>query len=134
MAFIVRNKFPIDTQLQKAVGVNLPFSGRAVFTSNYLTRDAIRNNLINFFSTRKGERVMNPLFGSIIQQTVFEIGSIENSIYNAEQHIAKLKEQKQVLFSDLATLETKEVELATTLREKYGDGTINPQTGEVTPT
>jgi phage baseplate assembly protein W len=52
--------------------VNLPFSGRAVFTSNYLTRDAIRNNLINFFSTRKGERVMNPLFGSIIQQTVFE--------------------------------------------------------------
>jgi phage baseplate assembly protein W len=72
MAFIVRNKFPIDTQLQKAVGVNLPFSGRAVFTSNYLTRDAIRNNLINFFSTRKGERVMNPLFGSIIQQTIFE--------------------------------------------------------------
>jgi len=72
MAFIVRNKFPIDTQPQKAVGVNLPFSGRAVFTSNYLTRDAIRNNLINFFSTRKGERVMNPLFGSIIQQTVFE--------------------------------------------------------------
>ena len=72
MAYIVRNKFPIDTQPQKAVGVNLPFSGRAVFTSNYLTRDAIRNNLINFFSTRRGERVMNPLFGSIIQQTVFE--------------------------------------------------------------
>ena len=72
MAYIVRNKFPIDTQPQKAVGVNLPFSGRAVFTSNYLTRDAIRNNLINFFSTRKSERVMNPLFGSVIQQTMFE--------------------------------------------------------------
>jgi len=72
MAYIVRNKFPIDTQPQKAVGVNIPFSGRAVFTSNYLTRDAIRNNLVNFFSTRKGERVMNPLFGSIVQQTVFE--------------------------------------------------------------
>jgi 2C-methyl-D-erythritol 2,4-cyclodiphosphate synthase len=69
----------------------------------------------------------------MFQQTVYEIGSIENSIYSAEQHIAKLKEQKQVLFSDLVSLETKEVELATTLREKYGDGTINPQTGEVTP-
>ena len=69
----------------------------------------------------------------MFQQTVFEIGSIENEIHNAEQHIAKLKEQKQVLFSDLVSLETKEVELATTLREKYGDGTINPQTGEVTP-
>jgi 2C-methyl-D-erythritol 2,4-cyclodiphosphate synthase len=69
----------------------------------------------------------------MFQQTVYEIGSIENSIYNAEQHIAKLKEQKQALFSDLASLETKEIELATTLREKYGDGTINPQTGEITP-
>lgn len=69
----------------------------------------------------------------MFQQTVFEIGSIENEIHNAEQHIAKLKKQKQVLFDDLTSLETKEVELATTLREKYGDGTINPQTGEVTP-
>jgi phage baseplate assembly protein W len=72
MAFIVRNKFPIDTQPQKAVGVNLPFSSGDVFTSNYLTRDAIRNNLLNFFSTKKGERVMNPLFGSVIQSIVFE--------------------------------------------------------------
>jgi phage baseplate assembly protein W len=72
MAIIVRNKFPVDTQSAKAVGVNIPFSAPAVFQSNYLTRDAIRNNLINFFSTRKGERIMNPLFGSIIQQTVFE--------------------------------------------------------------
>jgi phage baseplate assembly protein W len=72
MAIIVRNKFPVDTQAAKAVGVNIPFSAPAVFQSNYLTRDAIKNNLTNFFSTRKGERLMNPLFGSIIQQTVFE--------------------------------------------------------------
>jgi len=72
MAIVVRNKFPIDTISSKAVGVNIPFSAPAVFSSNYLTRDAIRNNLINFFSTRKGERPMNPLFGSIVQQTVFE--------------------------------------------------------------
>jgi chromosome segregation ATPase len=69
----------------------------------------------------------------MFQQTVYEIGSIENSINSAKNHIAKLEEQKQMLFADLAALETKEVELATTLREKYGDGTINPQTGEVTP-
>ena len=69
----------------------------------------------------------------MFQQTVYEIGSIENSINSAKNHIIKLEEQKQALFSDLASLETKEVELATTLREKYGDGTINPQTGEVTP-
>jgi hypothetical protein len=56
MAIIVRNKFPVDTQAAKAVGVNIPFSAPAVFQSNYLTRDAIKNNLTNFFSTRKGER------------------------------------------------------------------------------
>ena len=72
MAIIIRNKFPVDTQAQKAVGVDLPFSAPAVFKSNYFTRDAIKYNLINFYSTKRGERVMNPLFGSIIQQTVFE--------------------------------------------------------------
>jgi len=69
----------------------------------------------------------------MFQQTVFEVGTIENEINAAKNHIVKLEEQKQVLFSDLVSLETKEVELATTLREKYGDGTINPQTGEITP-
>ena len=69
----------------------------------------------------------------MFQQTVYEIGNIESAINAAKKHIIQLDEQKQMLFSDLETLETKEVELATTLREKYGDGTINPQTGEVTP-
>ena len=76
MAIIVRNKFPVDTDAAKAVGVNIPFSGTAVFISNYLTRDAIRNNIINFFSTSKGERVMNPLFGSVVKQTLYENMSI----------------------------------------------------------
>jgi 2C-methyl-D-erythritol 2,4-cyclodiphosphate synthase len=69
----------------------------------------------------------------MFQQTVYEIGNIENAINAAKKHIIQLDEQKQMLFSDLSSLETKEVELATTLREKYGDGTINPQTGEITP-
>ena len=71
MAIIVRNKFPVDTQAQKAIGLDLPFSAPAVFKSNYLTRDAIKYNLINFYSTKRGERVMNPLFGSRLQNLVF---------------------------------------------------------------
>ena len=71
MAIIVRNKFPVDTQAQKAVGLDLPFSAPAVFKSNYFTRDAIKYNLINFYSTKRGERVMNPLFGSRLQNLVF---------------------------------------------------------------
>jgi phage baseplate assembly protein W len=33
-------------------------------------------NAINFFSTSKGERVMNPLFGSVVKQTLYENMSI----------------------------------------------------------
>ena len=72
MAIIVNNKFPIDSIARKAVGVNIPFNAPAVFQSNYVTRDAIKNNLTNFFSTRKGERVFNPFFGSAVQNILFE--------------------------------------------------------------
>jgi phage baseplate assembly protein W len=71
MAIIVRNRFPVDLSAQKAVGVDLPFNGPAVFKSNYLTRDAIKFNLINYFSTTPGERIFNPLFGSNLKSLVF---------------------------------------------------------------
>ena len=64
MAIIVQNRFPVDSIDRKAIGVNIPFNAPAVFQSNYLTRDAIKNNLINFFLTNPGERVFNPFFGS----------------------------------------------------------------------
>jgi len=67
------------------------------------------------------------------QQTVYEIGMIENTIYNFNKEINKLNEDKKRLFSDLSTLETKELELAETLRTKYGEGNIDPQTGEIMP-
>ena len=72
MAIIVQNRFPIDQTPQKAVGVAIPFNAPAVFYSTYLTRDAIKNNLINFFSTYRGERYFNPLFGSGLQNIIFQ--------------------------------------------------------------
>jgi hypothetical protein len=67
------------------------------------------------------------------QQTVYEIGMIENTIYNFNKEIIKLNEDKKKLFNDLITLETKEIEVADSLRIKYGEGNINPQTGEISP-
>lgn len=72
MAIIVQNRFPIDSIDRKAIGVDIPFNAPAVFKSNYLTRDAIKNNLVNFFSTDQGERVFNPFFGSGLKKYVFE--------------------------------------------------------------
>jgi phage baseplate assembly protein W len=72
MAFRIANKFPIDTEARKAVGVSLPFSGTAVFNSTYTTADQLKSNLINYFMTDPGERYMNPNFGAGLKATIFE--------------------------------------------------------------
>ena len=43
MAFNPQQIFPIDVNPNKAVGVDIPFNGSAVFKSNYLTKDAIKS-------------------------------------------------------------------------------------------
>lgn len=68
----VRKIDPLDFQPRKAVGVSLPFSGKAVFNSTYQTRDAIKTNLINYFLTARGERYLNPTFGNDLQNLLFE--------------------------------------------------------------
>jgi len=72
MAFNPQQIYPIDLNASKAVGVNIPFSGPAVFISNYLTKDAIKNNLINFFLTNPGERYLNPNSGGGLRAFIFE--------------------------------------------------------------
>lgn len=72
MPFGAQQIYPIDLNASKAVGVNIPFSGDAVFISNYLTKDAIKNNLVNFFLTNPGERFLNPSFGGGLRPFIFE--------------------------------------------------------------
>jgi phage baseplate assembly protein W len=72
MAFNPQQIYPIDLNASKAVGVDIPFNGNSVFKSNYLTKDAIKNNLINFFLTNPGERYLNPTFGGGLRAFIFE--------------------------------------------------------------
>jgi hypothetical protein len=67
-------------------------------------------------------------------QTIFEIGVAETQILTLEKQIIKLRDDKEALIKDLETIETKETALVSTLQTKYGTGTINPETGEITPT
>ena len=59
-------------QPRVAIGVGLPFSGKAIFNSTYTSAEAIKNNLINYFLTGKGERFMNPTFGNGLQTLLFD--------------------------------------------------------------
>jgi len=77
MAFKQVNIFPIDQQPRNAVGVAYPFahtgvSGSVPFKLNYTTADQIRSNLFVYFSTDKGERYLNPDYGSSFKEFVFE--------------------------------------------------------------
>ena len=72
MAINVQQIDPLDLTPFVGVGVDLPFSGTAVFNTTYQTKDAIKANLINYFLTNKGERFFNPGFGSDIRTILFE--------------------------------------------------------------
>ena len=72
MAFEIRKIDPLDLQPRKAIGVTLPFTGKAVFNQSYQSKDAIQTNILNFFLTSKGERFMNPTFGNGLQRYIFD--------------------------------------------------------------
>jgi hypothetical protein len=72
MAFGAKKIFPIDTRPGTAVGVAIPFNAPAVFFSTYTTKDAIRNNLLNFFLTNQTERYLNNEFGANLRKFIFE--------------------------------------------------------------
>jgi phage baseplate assembly protein W len=72
MAFGAIQIEPNDTQARVGIGVNLPFSAAGVFTPNYLTSQAVKNNLINYFLTNPGERPGNPEFGGGLRKFIFQ--------------------------------------------------------------
>jgi phage baseplate assembly protein W len=90
MAFNPQQIYPIDLNANAAVGVNLPLNGSAVFISNYQTRDAIKNNLINFFLTNPGERPLNPTFGGGLRAFIFEQITTDNLNFLREDINSKI--------------------------------------------
>jgi len=72
MAFGAQKIFPIDTKPSTAVGVAIPFNAPGVFYSTYTTKDAVRNNLLNFFLTDPPERYLNPTFGGGLRGFIYE--------------------------------------------------------------
>jgi len=72
MAYNARKIYPLDSKPSIGVGVSIPFNGSAVFKTTYLTKDAVKANLINFFLTDKKERFLNNNFGANLKAFIFE--------------------------------------------------------------
>lgn len=104
MAFGAKIINPLDTRPGVGIGVSLPFNGPGVFTSTYTTKDAIRNNLINYFLTNKTERYLNINFGSDLRSFIFQQITTNNTDTLKED----IQFQVNTLFPQI-TLETLEV-------------------------
>lgn len=72
MAYRIPNQHPLDLDQRVAVGVSIPFSSPSVFNLTFTTTDQIKSNLINYILTNRGERVLNPNFGSNLRAQLFE--------------------------------------------------------------
>jgi phage baseplate assembly protein W len=72
MAYNVININPLDLQPSKGVGIKVPFDGPTGLNITYITKEAIKSNILNFFLTGKRERIMNPNFGAGIREQLFE--------------------------------------------------------------
>jgi len=72
MAIILKNKFVDDLNANQAIGVSIPFSSTSVFDQTFDTATQIKSNLINYFLTNKGERLLNPTYGGDLRNFLFE--------------------------------------------------------------
>lgn len=65
---------PIDLLPDVAVGIKLPIIGvdGRLFDLSYSTEEQAISNLKNLILTRQGERLMQPLFGTKLQDSLFE--------------------------------------------------------------
>ena len=91
MAFGAVQKFPNDTRPRVGIGVDIPFSAGGVFTPNYTTQEAIKNNIVNFFLTNPGERPGNPQFGGGLRSYIFSQITENNLDFLKEDVSEKLK-------------------------------------------
>lgn len=73
MAITLEKKYLVDTQ-DKSVGVVLPISkgNNGYFDVSYDTKTQIKSNIKNLLLTQKGERLMQPDFGSNLKKLIFE--------------------------------------------------------------
>ena len=88
MAIELGSKLVKDTQTYNdyAIGISLPLQiGGAGFTQTYNTTEQIKSNIKNLLLTQKGERILQPEFGSGLHEILFDFNNddIEGKIEDA---------------------------------------------------
>ena len=76
MAIILGSKQVLDIEPQKKVGIGITLpiqkGNDGYFNQTFNTSDAIKTNIKNLLLTKRGERVMQPNFGTTLWNILFE--------------------------------------------------------------
>ena len=92
MAIVLGQKLVQDTKKYEdhAIGITLPIQiGNTAFNQSFTTYEQAKSNIKTLLLTKKGERVMQPNFGSGLQELLFDFnddllsGKIEETITTA---------------------------------------------------
>jgi phage baseplate assembly protein W len=75
MAIVLGQKLVQDTKRYEdnAIGITLPIQiGNTAFNQSFTTYEQAKSNIKSLLLTKKGERVMQPNFGSGLQELLFD--------------------------------------------------------------
>jgi phage baseplate assembly protein W len=75
MAIVLGQKLVQDTATYQdyAIGITLPIQiGNTAFNQSYTTKQQVSSNIKNLLLTKKGERLLQPNFGSGLQEILFD--------------------------------------------------------------
>jgi phage baseplate assembly protein W len=126
MAIILGQKVVKDTVEfnDYAIGISLPIQiGNVAFNQTFQTIDQIKSNIKNLLLTKRGERVMQPEFGSGLQEVLFEFNDdelsekIETTITTAiERYIPSVSIENIIVESTDALKDSNQVNISLTFR------------------
>ena len=75
MAIVLGQRLVQDTKKYEdhAIGITLPIQiGNTAFNQSFTTYEQAKSNIKNLLLTKKGERIMQPNFGSGLQELLFD--------------------------------------------------------------
>ena len=107
MAYRINSRPSIDLTPNVSIGVKIPLVRKdgVLFDMSRSTREQALSNLKNLILTRRGERVMYQLFGTTLQDTLFE----QNTEVTRNSVITSISEAIQ-FWLPYITIETASVE------------------------
>ena len=116
MAIELGSKIVKDTETYNdyAIGITLPIqNGNTFFNQSFQTKDQVKSNIKNLLLTKKGERVLQPEFGSGLQELLFDFNDV-----NLETRIEETINQSLEMWLPYVTVDSIDIEQTDELKDR----------------